>query len=96
MATLVPSFHSCSTRMEPGERRFARRLEEKLEDEYLVWYDVPVGPKQLHPDFIILHPRRGIFILEVKNWKLETIRQVTPMNWVIAPEGEEKIVKNPC
>ncbi|MEH2154921.1 nuclease-related domain-containing protein [Nostoc sp.] len=56
MATLIPSFNSCSMRMTPGERRLAQRLEDKLEDDYLLWYDVPVGKKQLHPDFIVLHP----------------------------------------
>ncbi len=56
MATLIPSLNSCLARMTNGEKRFARRLEAKLEDDYLLWYDVPVGPKRLHPDFIILHP----------------------------------------
>ncbi len=60
MATLIPSFNSCSMRMTPGERRLAQRSEEKLEDDYLLWYDVPVGKKQLHPDFIVLHPRPGL------------------------------------
>jgi superfamily I DNA/RNA helicase len=38
MATLIPSFNSCSARMESGERRLAHRLEDKLEDDYLLWY----------------------------------------------------------
>jgi hypothetical protein len=59
--------------MTSGERRFAHRLEDKLEDDYLLWYDVPVGPRQRHPDFLILHPHRGFLILEVKDWKLENI-----------------------
>ena len=53
--------------MTGGEKRFAARLEQKLEDDYLLWYDVAVGSKQLHPDFIILHPLRGLLILEVKD-----------------------------
>ena len=76
MATLIPAINSCLSRMMPGERRFAQRLEQLLEDDYLCWYDVPVGPKGLHPDFIVLHPRRGLLILEVKDWKLETIQQM--------------------
>jgi len=61
--------------MTPGEKRFSERLEDKLEDDYLIWYDVPVGPKQRQPDFVILHPRRGLLVLEVKDWKEETIRE---------------------
>lgn len=59
--------------MTGGERRVAQRLIEKLEDDYLCWYDVPIGSKSQHPDFIILHPRRGLLVLEVKDWKLDTI-----------------------
>ena len=54
MATLIPSLATCASRMTPGERRVAERLEHKLDDDYLVWYDVPVGPKQSHPDFVLL------------------------------------------
>ncbi|MBU6246657.1 MAG: NERD domain-containing protein [Xanthomonadaceae bacterium] len=76
MATLIPSRNSCLPRMTGGEKRVSERLEQKLEDDYLIWYDVPVGPKQRHPDFIIVHPRRGLLVLEVKDWKAETLQQV--------------------
>ncbi|MBI5626030.1 MAG: NERD domain-containing protein [Nitrosomonadales bacterium] len=77
MAVLIPSLGCCSARMTGGERRFAQRLENKLEDDYHCWYDVPVGPTNAHPDFVILHPRRGILILEVKDWKLEQIQSIS-------------------
>jgi len=68
MAKLFPVLSSIKG-MTSGERRFASRLETHLEDDYLCWYDVPVGPVRAHPDFIILNPRRGILVLEVKDWK---------------------------
>jgi hypothetical protein len=77
MATLIPSYSSCATRMTPGERRFAQRLESKLEDDYLCWYDVPIGQSMRHPDFVVLHPKRGLLVLEVKDWKLDTIHSIT-------------------
>lgn len=77
MATLIPAYSTCASRMTSGERRFAQRLESKLEDDYLCWYDVPVGQSMRHPDFIVLHPRRGLLILEVKDWKLDTIQSIT-------------------
>jgi len=95
MATLIPSFSTCVSRMTPGERRFAERLERKLDDDYLVWYDVPIGPKQSHPDFVVLHPRRGLLILETKDWKLETIRNASRQAWEIIPDGRPKVVINP-
>lgn len=81
--------------MTPGERRLAQRLETKLDDRYLLWYDVPVGPQHLHPDFILLHPQRGLFVLEVKDWKVNTIQQVNPDKFEISTSNGFKQVKNP-
>ncbi|WP_256329457.1 DEAD/DEAH box helicase [Nitrosomonas sp. Nm33] len=77
MTTLIPSYSTCISRMTAGERRFAQRLEAKLEDDYLCWYDVPIGQSMRHPDFIVLHPKRGLLILEVKDWKLTSIQSIT-------------------
>jgi len=81
--------------MTSGERRLAERLEQKLDDDYLLWYDVPVGPKQSHPDFVVMHPRRGILILETKDWKLDTIQRATRQMWEIIPDGQLKVVMSP-
>jgi hypothetical protein len=81
--------------MTSGERRLAERLEQKLDDDYLIWYDVPVGPKLAHPDFVVIHPRRGVLILETKDWKLETIQKANRQAWDIVPDGQHKVVPNP-
>ncbi len=95
MATLIPALGTCAPRMTSGERRLAERLEQKLDDDYLLWYDVPVGPKQTHPDFVLIHPQRGMLILETKDWRLDTIRRATRQMWEIVPDGQLKVVKNP-
>lgn len=95
MATLIPALSTCTSRMTTGERRLAERLERKLEDDYMLWYDVPVGPKQTHPDFVVIHPRRGVLILEVKDWKLATVQRATRQMWEIIPDGVPKVVINP-
>ena len=95
MATLIPSYSACLSRMTSGEKRFAQRLEAKLEDDYLIWYDVPVGPAGLHPDFIVLHPRRGLIVLEVKDWKLDTLRAMSPSQATLFTDAGEKQVPNP-
>ena len=91
--------HPGSRRLPPphdsGEQRLAERLEQKLEDDYLLWYDVPIGPKQTHPDFVVLHPRRGALILETKDLRLDTITKATRQYFGIAPEGQPKTVMNP-
>lgn len=73
MATLIPSLNSCLPKMMAGEKRFARLLESHLEDDYLCWYETPVGLRQRYTDFIVLHPGRGLLLLEVKDWKADSI-----------------------
>jgi hypothetical protein len=81
MAQIIPKLdrHTLS-RMTSGEKRVAEALKKLLEDDYLVWYDIPVCKQRRYPDFIILHPSRGLLFLEVKDWKPETLKQLTPKN----------------
>jgi hypothetical protein len=95
MASLIPSLNSCLGRMTSGEKRFAQRLADKLEDDYLCWYDVPVGPKAQFPDFIILHPRRGLLVLEVKDWRLDHIKSLDKHFACLIAQNGLKQVKNP-
>lgn len=95
MATLIPSIGACSSRMTPGERRFAYRLEDKLEDDYLCWYDVSIGERTQHPDFIVFHPSRGLLVLEVKDWRPDTISSVDKQHVEILTSEGSKRVLNP-
>lgn len=95
MATLIPALGSCVSRMTPGERRTAERLEQKLDADYLLWYDVAVGPQRQHPDFVVMHPRRGILILEVKDLWLSTLIQANKQTWDIHTELGPKTIPNP-
>jgi hypothetical protein len=54
-----------------------------------------VGPTNAHPDFVVMHPRRGLLVLEVKDWKLATIQQADKQSWTIIPGGTPKTVINP-
>ncbi len=81
--------------MTGGEKRLAQRLEDKLDADYLLWYDVPMGPRHSHPDFVVLHPFRGLLILEVKDWKLSTIVQADKDHWTILVDGQPKSVASP-
>lgn len=95
MAKLIPSLNNCLSRMQAGEKRFARRLESHLEDDYLCWYELPVGFRHRYSDFIVLHPQRGLLLLEVKDWKLETIRCIDRTSaTLLTPQGL-KTVANP-
>ncbi|VVE30157.1 Putative ATP-dependent DNA helicase YjcD [Pandoraea eparura] len=95
MATIIPSLSSCVGRMQSGERRLAERLEQKLEDDYLIWYDVPVATMRSYPDFVVLHPQRGLLILEVKDWKIATVLQADRGDWQILGSNGPKTVISP-
>ena len=64
--------------MTAGEKRVAEILRTQLDDACMVWYDIPVGKKRRYPDFVILHPRRGLLFLEVKDWKLNEFKNLNP------------------
>lgn len=54
-------------------------LARHLEDDYAVWHNIPIMGSGREPDFVILHPRRGLLVLEVKDWKRQTIVDANPM-----------------
>jgi Nuclease-related domain/AAA domain/UvrD-like helicase C-terminal domain len=72
MAILIPSLGYARFDSR-GELRLAERLKDFLEENAVVWHNLPVGPRRRHPDFIIIHPANGLLVLEVKDWRLETI-----------------------
>jgi len=57
-----------------GERAVLHQLKRCLSDDYMVWHDVPIGPKARQPDFVVFSPRRGLLILEVKHWAWGSLR----------------------
>lgn len=63
--------------MSAGEKRFAQRLDALLEPDSLCWYDVAFGPRHQRPDFVLLHPQRGLLVLELRDWKVDQILAVS-------------------
>jgi hypothetical protein len=76
MALLIPSIGSARFDSR-GELRLAERLKDLMEENAVVWHNVPMGPFGRHPDFVIIHPAHGLLVLEVKDWRLETIISAT-------------------
>jgi len=81
--------------MTAGEKRVARLLESQLEDDYYCWYDTPVGIRQRYTDFIVLNARRGVVLLEVKDWKLTTIYSANRHQFTLEVRGKLKKAANP-
>lgn len=96
MAKLIPSLSNClSNNMTAGEEHVAKILMHHLKDDSWVWYNPSIPPENLEPDFIILDPGRGLLILEVKDWRLDTIGQANSNSvTLLTPTGESE-TKNP-
>lgn len=96
MAIVIPPLNDHTVRrMTQGEKRFAQRLKKFLEDDYLVWYDIPVGKERRYPDFIILHPHRGLLFLEVKDWDIKNIQSMTKTQVELHTFEGLKSISNP-
>lgn len=95
MAELIPPLSSCLRRMQSGEKRFARRLLEHLEDDYVCWYETGIGYRPRYTDFIVLHPSRGLLLLEVKDWRFDTIRSANRDSFELLLNTGVKNVANP-
>lgn len=76
MAIIIQNLRLGNAKATPGEQRLARRLESLLDDDWLCFYNVPVGKRRRYPDFILVHPLCGLLFLEVKDWKLSSIRSI--------------------
>ena len=76
MAIIIPNLRLGNAKATPGEKRLADRLESLLDDDWLCFYNVPVGKQRRYPDFILVHPRCGLLFLEVKDWKLSSISRI--------------------
>ena len=73
MAIFPQGLTNIDRRCDTGERAVLHQLKRCLSDDYMVWHNVPIGPKARQPDFVILSPRRGLLILEVKHWAWGTL-----------------------
>lgn len=77
MAQFPQGYRQIEQRCNAGERRVLQQLKQCLDDEHLVWHNVPIGPRARQPDFVVLGLRWGVLLLEVKDWRRRTIGRAT-------------------
>lgn len=73
MAIFPQGATNVDQRCNTGERRVFNQLKRCLGDDFLIWHNVPIGPKARQPDFVIVSPKWGLLLLEVKDWKRGTM-----------------------
>ena len=93
MAIFPQGLSNIDQRCSAGERRLLHQLKRCLEDDYVVWHDIAIGPRARQPDFLVLSPRWGLLLLEVKDWRRhilgpatrDAVELRTPRGLVTAP-----------
>lgn len=80
----------CSQNATDGEKRFYRKLDSNLPEEYVVWQGVEIegNGKRREVDFLVFHPIYGVWVIEVKDWAASQIRSINQRKWKIA-KGRE-------
>jgi hypothetical protein len=77
MAQFPQGYRQIEQRCTAGERRLLQQLKQCLDDAHIVWHNVPIGPRARQPDFVVLGPRMGVLLLEVKDWRCSTVQRAT-------------------
>ena len=94
MAFTVPeTLAAHDSRVMPGERKVFVALRDHLPEDSLVYYDIPVDGR--HPDFIVVGPDLGLVILEVKDWRLNRIVEITGDEVQLRQPQGQLTLKNP-
>lgn len=78
MALLIPAFAGPPPRQSPETRLLARRLAADLDGDHLCWQSPTLTPAGMTPDFVMLHPRRGLLVLSVSDWRPSPAGGSTP------------------
>lgn len=94
MAVMIPETVAPSSAPgKRGERKVFEALRKHLPEDYLVYYDVSV--KRRHPDFIVIGPDLGVVVLEVKDWRADSILDITADGVVLRDKGGECSRRDP-
>ncbi len=78
-----------------SEIHFFQLLEKKLPDFYHVWHGVTTPQNQLSLDFVIAHPKYGMWIVAMKEWQATQLRRIDAENCRVIINGKEIKQPNP-
>jgi len=94
VAVLIPEDIS-ATAVPPGERKFHSFLKILFESrpDVIGWHSVRVCGKEI--DFALLLPGIGLFVFEVKDWKLGNIVSTGPTHFTLGTEQGEDTKTSP-
>ena len=92
MAICVPAKPEFETR---GEKKVFSLLK-RLPDTCLVYYEMMIGQRDRRPDFVVIDKERGITLLEVKDWGIDTIKTASRRAFkIVTKQNRERKALNP-
>lgn len=94
MAILIPSLEKIiagKVKPEPGELHLLKFLESELDDSFEVYFNPYMNGDR--PDIIIIKEKRGVLIIEVKDYFLESYELDEKRNWKV--KGQNFNIKSP-
>lgn len=90
MAEVIGQLTRNSTK---GEAKLFNIFKKYLDDSVTVYYNTEI--MGYYPDFIILHPEKGIIVIEVKDWDLSHINSINREKITLNINGKTIEAKNP-
>lgn len=78
-----------------GERKVYNLLRNRISDHYYVVHNYLLHQVSKEIDFIILHPSEGVYVIEVKDWVIEQIKEIDANRVSLDKHGKMEKIKNP-
>ncbi|MBO0754578.1 MAG: ATP-binding domain-containing protein [Bradyrhizobiaceae bacterium] len=90
MAEMIPD--RLPARASAGETKVFKLLQQ-LPDDVIVYYEPVVADR--YPDFIVIIPRLGLLVIEVKGWYPNHILGANNVEVIINAQGQREVCKHP-
>ena len=90
MATIIPSRLPATASR--GERN-VHQLLSRLPEDCVVYYEPNINGR--HPDFVVIIPRFGVLVIEVKGWYAANIRKIDAESVLLERDGRDVREKHP-
>ena len=97
MARMYPDDIEDYAEATEGEKRVFRFLREaaRPDEDFMCWYEPPIGSAGKEPDFLLFGKRLGLLVLEVKGWASWQIISFNPHQFTVRISGKPEKKTNP-
>jgi len=91
MAVMIPFSLKNIPATTAGERKLFDLFRKTLPDSCEVRYEVLLSEQERRPDYTLIDPKRGVMIIEVKDWGVDSITQATEQQFRVRGMGGSRM-----